>query len=430
MNSPPTDPSGTREGSTGAVRHLLWVASGKLFVLGSMFACGVVIARAAEGPAEYAIFAAGLTLVLLIDATIGAPLDLATIRFGAIHRDEPQRVDRFAAAAFRIKLVIGAGMAATALVVSRPLAELLFDTPDRTALLMIAIVSAMALLLIRGTAVHLQVRLLFHRYAVLDATQGGLRLLATAALLALGMTRAEWFLAAYGLAAALVFALGIVWIRQPYMLANWPQRSDTRAIIAFLGPTAGVVILGTVTGRSDVLFLTALGDAERAGHYAAAAHMATMATMLAVYGAIVCQPRVIPAAQAGRLGQLVRWNLISATVLALLAVPVSLLLFDPLVPALFGSDYAPAVPVVKVLVIGTCADIFFMPVMMTFAMQMYPRTSLACEVGVTLAFLVAAPLAAVHGPMAMAAVATVVRLVKFACYAGITWRHLRYASQR
>ncbi|MCH8090900.1 MAG: hypothetical protein IIC57_00960, partial [Proteobacteria bacterium] len=106
----------------------------------------------------------------------------------------------------------------------------------------------------------------------------------------------------------------------------------------------------------------------------------SMATMLAVYGAIVCQPRVIPAAQAGRLGNLVRWNLICASVVAMLAVPVSLLLFDPVVPALFGSDYAPAVPVLKLLVIGTCADIFFMPVMMTFAMQMYPRTSLACEV--------------------------------------------------
>lgn len=425
MNSPQTDSSDIRDAPAGAAQHLLLVASGKLFVLGSMFACGVVVARAADTPAEYALFAAGLTVVLLIDATLGSPLDLAAIRFGAIHRDEPRRVDRFAAATFRIKLVVGAGMAAAALVASRPLAELLFDTPDRIALLHIAIVSALALLLIRGTAVHLQVRLLFHRYAVLDAAQGCLRLLAIAALLAAGIHQAEWYLAAYGLAAALVFASGIVWIPQPYMLARWPERSDARAIFAFLGSTAGIVILGTVTGRSDVLFLTALGNAERAGHYAAAAHMATVVTMLAVYGAIVCQPRVIPAAQAGRLGELVRWNLLGAAGIAVVAVPVSLFVFDPLVPALLGSDYAPAVPILKLLVIGTCADIFFMPVMMTFAIQMHPRTSLACEVGVTLVFLVAAPLAAVHGPMAMAGVATVVRLVKFACYAGITWRHLR-----
>jgi len=390
-----------------------------------MLACGIIVARAAQTPAEYALFAAGLSLVLLIDATLGSPLDLATVRFGAMHRDEPLRVDRFAAAAFRIKLMGGAATAAATLVASRPLATLLFGDAQRVILLRIAIVSAMALLLMRGTAVYLQTRLLFHRYAALDALQGGLRLLAALALLAMGVRLAEWYLAAYGLAAALVFALGVVWIPQPYILARWPPRSDARALFGFLATTAGIVVLGTVTGRSDILFLTALGDADRAGHYAAAAHLATLATMLAIFGSIVCQPRVIPAARAGRLGELVRWNLFGAAIVSALAAPVSLFLLDPLVPALLGREFVPAVPILKVLIVGTCADIFFMPVMMTFAVQVYPRASLACEIVVTLVFLAVAPVAALHGPMMMAGVATGVRLLKFVCYAGIYGHHRR-----
>ncbi len=416
--------------SAGAVRHLLWVAAGKFLVLGSMLACGIIVARAAQSPAEYAFFAAGLSLVLLIDATLGSPLDLATVRFSVMHLDDPVRVDQFAAAAFRIKLMGGVAVVATSFVASRPLAGLLFGDAQRVLLLRVAVISAVALLLLRGTAVHLQIRFLFHRYAAFDALQGGLRLLATLALLAVGIRLAEWYLAGYGLAAAVVFAFGVIWIPQPYLFARWPPRSDARALFGFLATTAGIVVLGTVTGHSDILFLTALGDADQAGQYAAAAHLARLATMLAIFGSIVCQPRVIPAARAGRVGELMRWNLLGAAIVGVLAVPAGFFLLDPLVPALLGREFAASVPILKLLIVGTCADIFFMPVMMTFAVQVYPRASLACEIGITLVFLAVAPVAALHGPMMMAGVATGVRILKFVCYAGIFWHHWRCTTSR
>jgi O-antigen/teichoic acid export membrane protein len=409
----------------GAIRHFLWVASGKLLVLGSLFVCGVIVARAAQAPAEYALFAAGLTLVLLIDAVVGSPLDLATVRFATIHRDEPQRVDRVASAMFRTKLALGAVAIVVAAVGGGSLADHLFDSPGRVGLLLIAVGSAFALLLMRGTAVHLQIHFRFSRYAVLDATQGGLRLLLAAALLAAGVRTSESYLAAYGLTATLVFVSAVLWIPQPYLLAPWPQRADLRTMVAYVGATAGIVILGTITGRSDILFLMALGEPVNAGHYAAAAHVAGLATMVAVYASIVCQPRVVPAALSGQLRLLLRWNVIGAAAVAVLAVPSGVFLFDPLVPALFGSDFAPAVPILRILIVGTCADIFFMPVMMTLAIQLYPRASLGCETLITIAFLVAAPYAAGHGPMAMAILATLVRLAKFVVYTGITWRQVR-----
>jgi len=410
------------DAASSAIRHFVWVACGKLFVLGSLFACGVIVARAAETPAEYALFAAGLTLVLLMDAVLGSPLDLATVRFAALHADDPHRVDRFASALFRIKLILGGAAAAVSLLAAQSLAALLFDSPDHIALLLIAVGSALALLLIRGTAVYLQIHFRFSRYALLDGAQGVLRLVMTVALLLAGVASVEWYLTSYGLAAGLAFVVGILWIRQPYLLADWPPRADVRAILAFVSSTSGIVILGTITGRSDILFLTALGDTEGAGHYAAAAHVATLATMLAVYASIVCQPRVVPALRAGRLGQLLRWNLLAAAAVSILALPVGRFLVDPLVAALFGPSFAPAASILKLLFVGTCADIFFMPVMMTLAIQLYPRASLVCEAALTIAFLVAAPFAARQGPMAMAALATLVRLMKFACYAGITWR--------
>ena len=95
----------------GRLVGLVLVLAGKVLGQGALLACGIVVARVA-GPTEFALYSTLLMLVLLADACLGSPIDYAVIRFTAIHSEDRQRTDRLQAAAFRMKILIGLGLAA------------------------------------------------------------------------------------------------------------------------------------------------------------------------------------------------------------------------------------------------------------------------------------------------------------------------------
>jgi O-antigen/teichoic acid export membrane protein len=405
-----------------ALGELALVAGGKVFGLVALLAGNVLVARAV-GQSEYGIYAAAQTLVLLLDAIIGSPLDLAVVRFGALHAGEEQRVDRLWSAAMRIKLAIIAALFVVAALFRAHIAALFFQDAALGGVLLTAIGCASCLLLMRGTAAFVQSRTRFRAYALLDGAQGVLRLALLCILLASGVRSAGALLATFGVGTALVFVIAAWKIPQRYMRSRWPERDDARAILAYVGTTAFLIVLGTITGRSDVLILSAMRSSAESGTYAAAVQLAMIPTMLASYASVVAQPKVVGAARTGRLLSSVGWNALGATCLCVLAAPLIAWFLPELVRAIFGPEFSGAAPILRVLLIGTCADLFLMPVIMVFGMQLFPRAALAGEIVITAAFAIAAVVAARAGAIELAWTMTGVRVAKLVWYGWIVWRH-------
>jgi len=411
-----------------AIRELALVAGGKIFGLLSLFTCGVLVART-TGPEVYSLYAAALALVLLLDATIGSPLDWAMVRFGSLHRDEPARVERMLGGTFRLKLVIALGIGALAFLFREPLTRLLFPESSQPQLVPVILLSTLGLLALRGTAAYMQLQLRFRTYALLDMVAALIRLASVTLLFYLGIKIAPPYVAVYGLSAAATFLIGLLLIRQSYMWAPRPSAQDRRSIMRFFGATSAIIILGTISGRADILILSAMNPGESTGFYAAAAHIAVLVTLLASYAGVIVQPRVIDYAKQGRLWVLLRLNIIGGTILSVLAIPVALWLVPWFVPLLFGEAFLPSIGILQILIIGTCIDLFTMPVLQTFAIQLCSRATLTGEAVVTILFLAGAPFAAEHSPMAMAWLVTIVRILKLCIYAGIAWRYERVRKQ-
>lgn len=413
-----------------ALGELGLVAGGKLASLASLVLCNLLVARWTIDAGEYGRFAAALSLALILDAAIGFPVDISTVRFAALHPLEPARVDQLQAAAFRLKLLLGAGLLAVAALWGERLSQALLGRGAGSGLIAVALLCTAALLLVRSTAVRLQTQGRFARYAALDGFQGALRLLAITGPPLLGHRSAEAFLGAHAAATALAFIVGFWLLPQGYLRAAWPRRRDVREAAVHVGFMAGIVVLGTLTGRSDVPILASARSAEEAGHYAVALQVATLLTMLASYCCVVMQPRVIQMARAGRLGVLLRWNLFGATLLSAATAAMAPWVLPVLIPGLFGARYAPAVPIAAVLLIGTCADMFLMPVLMMFAIQVFPAVSLAGELLIALGFFGAVMAGAARTTMAMAWLVTGVRLAKLLLYSGITVADLKRPGDR
>ena len=143
--------------------------------------------------------------------------------------------------------------------------------------------------------------------------------------------------------------------------------------------------------------------------------------MLAGYASVVAQPRIIEWARAGRLSGVLLANAAGAGGVCLVLALVGTFVLPRLVPFLFGAAFVPTVAVAQVLLAGSCADMFFMPVPMTFVLQMWPRTALWGEAAITLFFLGMVGAAGRAGVVEMAWLATAVRVLKLVFYGGLAW---------
>lgn len=403
-----------------ALAELGLVTGGKLGSLASLLLCNLLAARSSTDAGEYGLYAGALSLALILDAAIGFPLDISTIRFAAVHALEPQRIDRIQAAAVRLKLLLGLALLAATALFGGALSRAWLGPGTRSGPLELALVCTLALLLARSAAVRLQVERRFGRYAALDGIQGGLRLLAITAAIGLGQRSAEAFLAAHAVGSALAFVVGFSMVPREYLRAPWPGRRDLREAAVHAGFMAAIVVLGTITGRADVPILASARSAEEAGHYAVALQVATLLTLLASYASVVMQPRVLQVAREGRVATLWRWNAVGAAAVSAVAAALALWILPSLIPCLFGARYAAAVPIVAVLLVGTCADLFFMPVLMMFSIQVSPAASLAGEALIALGFFGVLAAFGAGDTMAMAWLVTAVRCAKLLLYAGIT----------
>jgi O-antigen/teichoic acid export membrane protein len=408
-----------------ATRDLLRVVLAKGLSAGALFATGVLVARIA-GPTEYGLYTAALSLVLLLDGVVGSPFDVAAVRFGSQHAEDPARVERLLGGTFRAKLAIGFAVLVLAGWAAEPIAALIFSDPDRTGLLRVSLVSTLGLLALRSTAVSLQVQLRFQAYARLDVLLALGRLLAVAALWLAGVRSAGPYLASYGALAMGVFAWTLRVVPQPFLRHGLPEPRDRGRIAAFAGITGATGALGTVTGRADVLVLASLRPSAELGLYGAGAQITAVLSLLAAYAGVVFQPRILPWARDGRTRSVLALALAGGAVIGACAAAAGVALAPWLVERLYGAEYRECVSILQVLLVAAGIDFLGLPILMHMAVQLHPRAAFAGELLTLAVFAVAAPLAAAQaGALGIAWTGVGIRLVKLAVYVAAVLRGSR-----
>ncbi len=405
--------------AAGRLVGLIAIMAGKVLGQGALLGCSVVVARVA-GPKEFALYSTALTLALLTDACLGSPLDFAVTRFTALHDEDVDRTDRLQAAAFRAKLLIGVCLAVGAAGFARLAARILLHNETRDDLIWIAVGLTSTLLLNRSVATYLQVRLRFGMYSLLDVVQGALRAVVVAMLGFAGANTAVAYLAGLVGAAVALLMISFRFISQPYLVAKWPDRRDALGVFRFLGATTGVIVLGTLTGRTDLLFLAHAAQPDELAKYAGASQLASVASLIAGYASVVAQPMLIPGARRGQMPRLLAESAAFAAIAGGVLLTVVWLFGDVVMRGVFGTAFEAAWPLLRVLTAGTCIDLLCMPVAMMFVLQLRPRLALLGELVIAVAYLTMAWPVSDFGPAAMAWLVTGVRAAKGLLYLGVT----------
>lgn len=411
------------------IKNFLFVAAAKIFSLGSLFICNIFVARISE-PVFFGYYSIALSLVILFDAMIGAPLDNAMVRFSCIHNEDVDRISRVQGFLFRFKLTFGFIVLTLVFLFIDNLTPLIFGNKDAPGnLLIIASISGVAVLMVRSSATYLQINHFFSDYANLDSLQGSLRLFLVLSFYFYGVTQISTYLVIYGLSSFLAFLVFFFLRPQKYIFSSWPDKDDLKRILSYIGVTSTIVILGTITGRADVVLLSMFGDSEQTGYYSVAVQLAFAGTLLASYLAIIFQPRVIQMARNNTLSALINKNMWMGLMVTILAIPVAISLVPFMVPLIFGDNYLQSIPILQILIFGICADFMILPVLMPYAIQVIPGQIVFGELALLIVFLAGVIIFRGFDPIAMAYFVSIIRILKLFLYFFSVTLHLRAAEK-
>ena len=323
---------------------------------------------------DYGRFAYCMTLVLLADAVIGAPFDLAVIKLsGEGGAAMPMAAAR---AALHAKLALIAGLtvfAALLAVVVAPVA-LQFELVAATSL---AIVS---MLVVRSVQVTLQVAGRFRDYAIVESLQLVLRVALVAAVIALLPASAALALAAIGaggLAASVAAGLGLQ--RDLFGLGNrrgLPYPALTISAGWYLGTTA----LGALIGRLDILTLGWLATPADIGLYTAGQVIASVAELAGSYLAIFLTPMLVASLREGTTAALFRRMQPPLLALAVCGLVAAHFTWPIIGPMILPAAYQRSGEVALILMTGTFAAFATVPLALPLLLFRHRSALLAMDV--------------------------------------------------
>lgn len=407
------------------LREVVCVAVPK--ILGGMgqFVLSLVLVRFL-GPEHFGMVSVCLTGVLLLDAVVGSAIDMAIFRLAPLHNlSTPLYARQIEKAGLLIKPLGSLALLLPLAIFAPSLSQLLFQNRDRGLLLLLSFMALVGMLLFRSTQVHFQIERRFLAYGVTDLLHNAARLGSIGLLLAWGLATPERLMGSYALAAALVTAAGLFWLARPVLAAPF-SASATGELLGLLRLYLPTVVVGSISSRMDVFFVSSMASVAQAGIYGAAQMFALVPHLLGTYMSAVFSPRVLPMWRNGQLpASYFRYQtglIAAAAVLFLLAWMGVGRLGHLLLP----EAYQRSVDVILLLLPAGLAALINFPWTIPFLLYVRPKALLMVDClalpAMAAAFVLVIP---AHGAAGAAAATSAFAIGRLAFYQTMVWRILR-----
>ena len=364
--------------SAGFIRSPM--ARGYLILTGSSavtrlmsFLAAVILAREL-GPAGFGEFSLFFAVMMLLSQATGF-VDSAFVRYANTVRLEDRR------AYLRASLTLKVGFCLALLLAALPAGSLIsraLDKPELDLVLALAVICAVALNFLTLQAAVYQAAERFAAFAALNALFPVLSLAGVLMGTAVGSSVSgprdtSLVYVIYLSAATVVGAIsgwGLVRLTKPLATTEW---SIVKRLVSFSKWLIADNVVYLTVQRLDLLIVAGLADPTGLGRYAAAQRIAVMGALLTGTLSALLLPRAsrTRGSPAATRRYLVQAGLISVLLSAMIA---ALWLAIPfLVNGLFGPGYAGAIPITRIILLGTLCIAVYTPLSRLFFAEDRPR---------------------------------------------------------
>lgn len=356
------------------------VTSAGVVRLGFGFIASLVIARALGPPAfgTYAVLAATVGIVGTIAE--GGLTEAAVLRISAVWPETPQKAGQRAAAFFWLRLALASAVACVAGVLADQLSEHFLQVD--AGLLRWALLGIVATAASGAVSAMLQATGAFGRMSSLTLFNTALTALLALALALVARLNLLTALVVLGIGTSLAtFAFG-----KSMLPAHWrqalPSRESLRAEATALQRTGRWLWLASLfamfTANAEVLLLNRWAALPLVGAYAVALNLASKADVVNTSLYTVLLPGVATLQDSGRTTSYIRRGLVRSGLVALgllMLIPLA----EPFVVLVYGAEFAPAAPFLRLLVGVMIFDVLLTPVLLLPLAYRQPRLLAAAD---------------------------------------------------
>jgi O-antigen/teichoic acid export membrane protein len=326
-------------------------------------------------PADYGLYAVAITLILLIDAIMGASFDLAIIRLRAEGQGGAES-DAIERAALHLKLGLMALAALLAALGGTPLSALLFDSTSETHLILLSCFAGAALLALRSVLVHLQIEAEFLRYALVESFHIAVKAVLIGMILAAGWRSIALILMGLAIGpACAALAGGALYVPRLFAGGEAAYRLVLRTVRWF----AATIAIGALIGRLDILMLAGLATIGAAGAYGAGQFLAALPELFGSYIGVVLTARLVASMRGGDLR---RFHQRFQPPLGLAAAAFYLVLFvlwDSMIAPFFPPSYALSGDIAFILLPAGLAAFATVPLALPIVMMERQRALISLD---------------------------------------------------
>jgi O-antigen/teichoic acid export membrane protein len=408
------------------ISALLYVAVPKLLAGGGQFFLNLFLLRY-FGPVQFGAVSVCLTAILFCDAFLGSAIDLGILRLcpSQVAQGRPVRSLQIQQAGLILKpLAIGLLILPIS-AVGGAVSLLLFQRRDQANLVVLTMVALLGLLLLRSVQTYFQVEHRFNWYGGADLAHNALRYGFVAIALITGFATPARLLAAYAIAPLVVCFCLLTFAARDLLRTKFSMSaaSELCRVLLWFVPTA---LVGGLTSRMDVFFVSSLAGVAEAGIFTAAQAIAMPAQMLGAYLAVVFGPRIMPKFEDGSLGGFYRRFQGGIIIFSLACYVVALAGLASVAPILFPPAFQRSAAVLLILLPAALAAFINFPLTISLLLFLKPKLVLAIDaVAVPLLCLAYSWTIPRYGAAGAATITASYALVKTLVLQVTAWRLLR-----
>jgi O-antigen/teichoic acid export membrane protein len=377
------------------------------------------------GPESAGMLFVCLTLMILIDAVLGAAVDTAVIRIttsrGETGTPDSEEVQKSALVGKLVATCLGL---APVIAWREPLSQILFQTKIQGDLLMMTVVGLGGLQLFRSIQTYYQLNGQFARYGIVDASHSLIRFGGVGVLIWANSATPFRILACYAAGSLVVGGLFLHESAVPLLRARFSFHR-LRELFTYVKWYLCAAAVGSLTSRMDMLLLSAQQGSRAAGIFSAAQAMVIVFQVLGAYMGIVFAPKVMPLLNKGRLAG-IYWRFQAVVVVLCVVIFVSFPHALDHLGWLLPPSYYEARPVVVTLLPSALMSMANFPWTITLLLFFHPRLMFFLELlALPILFFLYRSEIAAHGAWGAAWVTSGYALAKTAVLQLLAWRTMR-----
>jgi O-antigen/teichoic acid export membrane protein len=303
-------------------------------------------------------------IFMTVVAGLGEPgIGTALVRMASKEGTSPEKIQELVVAAVRLKLAVVAGVCGLVYALLPWIATAFMHRPELTQLFRGSLVGAGFLSMASFAGALFQIRRAFRDNTATIAVASVVRTAMVVGLCAAGRLSLQTAIGSMILMNAVQCGLCVYFLRQMLLALPWrtPGRQQMAELVDYAKCLVIWLLAGTIYPRADTMLLPHyVTDDRLVGFYSAAAQLCLLVPWLMVAVNLVLMPRISALQTSREMKAAFRNQILGAAAIFIVFAPVTLVA-GPLVHLIYGPHYGASVPVFRLLLFASAAELALNP---------------------------------------------------------------------